>query len=196
MGRTYEVAKGSAEAAMTGADAPDRRRAARGLRAVSAVRPPRRAAGVRRLLLLQQRGHRRRDAGAARDGGDPRHRLPPRQRHAGVLRGAEGRLHLLDPRRSGREYPYFWGYRVREGQGPGRGHATSTSRCLSGAGDERLPRGASTGHAGHPPVPTRLPHRRRRLRHPRRRPHRRLRSSAPRSTRRSAAGWPRSTARC
>ena len=56
--------------------------------AYALVRPPgapRRDAHFRRLLLFQQRRHRRQPLVALWPRGDPRHRLPPRQRPAGDL---------------------------------------------------------------------------------------------------------------
>ena len=131
MGRTYEVAKGSAEAAMTGAEILLRRPRTRGLRPVPTLRTPRRSARLRRLLLLQQHRDRRRAAGAARHRRHPRHRLSPRQRHPGVLRGAQGRLHVLDPRRSRTTSTRTSGATPRDGARARARAPTSTCRCRS-----------------------------------------------------------------
>ena len=82
---------------------PGRRRGAGGVRPVPAAGPPRRPERVRRLLLPQQRGRRRRGAARrrARAGRRPRRRRPPRQRHPGDLLGARRRALRLAARRPG-----------------------------------------------------------------------------------------------
>ena len=83
---------------------PRGRGGAGGVRPLPAARPPRHAARVRRLLLPQQRGGRRRGAAGrrARAGRGHRHRRAPRQRHAGGVLGAPGRPLRLAARRPGR----------------------------------------------------------------------------------------------
>ena len=75
---------------------------AHGLRAVPPAGPSRRARGVRRLVLPEQRGHRRGQparTGRAPGGGD-RHRRPPRQRDPGDLLQPGGRVLRVRARRS------------------------------------------------------------------------------------------------
>jgi GNAT superfamily N-acetyltransferase len=71
----YLAARSAVDCTLTAAD----------LRAGAAARASRRDEHVRRVLLFQQRGHRGEHACALRQGGDPRHRLSPRQRPAGDL---------------------------------------------------------------------------------------------------------------
>ena len=73
---------------------PGPRGRAGGVRAVPAARAPRGALDGRRLLLLQQRGHRGRRRSSSGDRGarrDPRRRRPPRQRHPADLLAPRGR---------------------------------------------------------------------------------------------------------
>ena len=100
---TYVAARGAVDVALTTVDLVLGGAASR-LRPVPPARPPRRAVDVRRLLLLQQRRHRRpRDHGSDRRARrDPRCRLPPRQRQPADLLAARRRALHLDPRGPGR----------------------------------------------------------------------------------------------
>ena len=129
MGRTYEVAKGSAEAAMTGADIL---LAGKQREVYALCRPSGHHAGPRVFGGYCYFNNTATAAELLAPHGtvaDSRHRLPPRQRHTGVLRGAKGRLHLLDPRRPEQGVPVLLGLHVGAGHRTGRGTPTSTSRC-------------------------------------------------------------------
>ena len=72
------------------------------VRALPPAWSPRPSGGLRRLLLLQQRGHRRPSPHGEhrRQGHDPRRRLPPRQRNPADLLRARRRPVRVPPRRS------------------------------------------------------------------------------------------------
>ena len=150
------VGPGTWEAARAAVDCahhrrrPRRRRSPYGVRPVQAARSPRHPAGVRRLVLPQQRSRRR--AGAprrrARNCCRGRPRRAPRQRHPGDLLGPRRRRLRLDPRRPGGGLvPPLLRPRVRDGRRRRRGgHAQPAAG--RGYGRRTLARrGPRTGRA-------------------------------------------------
>ena len=145
---TYAAARAAVDVALTTVDLVLGRRDGR-VRPVPPARPPRGPGDVRRLLLLQQRGHRRarHHASHRRAGRDPRRGLPPRQRHAADLLAPRRRPLRLDPRRSGPPVPVFPGPSRRDRGG--RGRRREPEHPAPGRRDERrLPRGHGPGHRG------------------------------------------------
>ena len=106
--------------ARRGDGAPQGRREAH-LRAEPPAGAPRAARCVRRVLLLQQRRRRRARAASTWAGGDRRHRLPPRQRHAGSLLPGRQGPRGEHPRRSPRVLSFFCGFATETGKGKGTG---------------------------------------------------------------------------
>ena len=99
---------------------PGRSRYAGGVRPGPAAGSPRDPARVRRLVLPEQRGRRRRGAACARPrpGRGRRHRRAPRQRHASRVLAAAGRVLRLAARRPrGRLVPARRRARQRDGGG-------------------------------------------------------------------------------
>ena len=145
---TYAAARAAVDVALTDRGPRARRRVGR-LRPVPAARPSRGPLDVRRLLLLQQRRHRRRGdrPGDRRAGRDPRRRLPPRQRHASRSSGdaATSGTSRSTPTRT-RDYPYFLGRADETGEGDGAGENLNIP--LPAGHDQRgVPGRASTGRS-------------------------------------------------
>ena len=148
---TYPAARGR------GGRRPDRRRSRPGrrlgcVRPVPAARASRRALDVRRLLLLQQRCHRRRGdrPGDRRAGRDPRRRLPPRQRHPADLLAARRRPVRLDPRRPGPRLSVFPRPRRRDRRGR-RGGGEPEHPAAGGDDQRGVPGRASTARSRRSP---------------------------------------------
>ena len=164
----------------------DPRRLALRLRSGAPAWPPRRAALVRRLLLLQQRGDRRPRAEPHRQGGDPRRRLPPRQRPAGHLLPPRRRADGVDPRPPALRLPLLLRFRRRARRGRRRGRQPQPA-AARGARRPAVPAGAGEGAARRPGLRPRLPGRRPRPRPGQGRPHRHLVAAAPPTSPRTAA---------
>ena len=194
---TWAAARSAVDVAQTAVDLVARRRTGR-LRAHPPARPPRHPAGLRRVVLPQQRGRRRRGPPRrrGREGRSRRRRRAPRQRHAGGVLGAAGRALRLAARRPGGRLvpaPRRVGRRARRGSrrghdrqraaGPGHRRHRLAGRAGRPAGSpDDVPPGGSRR------VPRRG-RRRRRPREPARRDHRRVRR------RRCPAGCPRAADR-
>ena len=143
---TYEAARSAVDCALAATDAVlggEPRR----LRPVPAAGPPRDDVAVRRVLLLQQRGDRRRPrrVGDGRAGRRARRRLPPRQRHAADLLRARRRRVRVAARRPGAGLPVP--HRVTPTRpAPGGGAAHDCNVPLAGRHRRRrLPRRARPG---------------------------------------------------
>ena len=110
------------------------------LRAVPSARPPRRTRRIRRLVLPEQRSGRRAGPapGGRRPGRGARHRRPSRQRHAGDLLRAAGRLLRQRARRPGRWLvPALHGYADGARAGAQARAPTATCRSRPGAATMR-----------------------------------------------------------
>ena len=118
----YKAARAAVNVALSGASAIVAG-GAPGLQPMPTARPSCRTGYLWRVLLLRQRGDRRPVFAdqARRAGGDPRRRLPPRQRLAGHLLGAVRRPDRLDPRPPELRLSLLLGLRRRGGRGGGQG---------------------------------------------------------------------------
>ena len=146
---TYAAARAAVDVALTAADlvldgAPGR------LRAVPPARPPRAAGGLRRLLLLQQRGHRGRRTWPARPG--TRVTVLDVDYHHG--NGTQQIFYERDDVQyvslhgdPNRAYPYFAGYADETRRRAGAWARRSTCRCPPGTDDATLPGRARPGRS-------------------------------------------------
>ena len=130
---TAAAARAAVDIALTAAD----RVLAGAPLAYGLCRPPgpsRRAQPHRRLLLLQQRGHRRAVARGSRRPAsrDPGRRLPPRQRHAADLLGARRRALRQPPRRPRRRLSLLLRLRHRARCRCRRGRDPEPAACARG----------------------------------------------------------------
>ena len=125
---TWDGAKAASDAAATAADLV-LGGVVRGLRHLPSARPPRGPGVLRRQLLPEQRGRRRGPAASRRrrEGGAPRHRRAPRERHPGLLLGRPvGALRIAPRRPGGGLVPPHGGLR-------GRGRRVRHERQRAGA---------------------------------------------------------------